>query len=267
VIRILGVDFSGASDAGRKIWIAEGRTDCNGALGLRSCVPAIDLPGGGLSPGEATAALVRHVAGLGDARVGCDFPFSLPRDLLKKATWRAFALRYSADYTDAEAFRASMRARPEATGLKRATDRVAKTPFDAHNLRLYRQTWWGIAGVLAPLVAGRRAVVQPQQSSRPDVPSLIEICPASTLKSIGLYSSYKGKGPALRKARGRILDHLVDRGVLAAPARRLRTLLLENQGGDALDAVIGAVATAHADLDAKPSVLERLEGRVYYEIG
>ena len=42
--RILGVDFSGASDAGRKIWIAEGRPDGSGALELLSCVAAIDLP-------------------------------------------------------------------------------------------------------------------------------------------------------------------------------------------------------------------------------
>ncbi len=37
---ILGVDFSGASDAGRKIWIAEGRVTDAGALQLMRCVPA-----------------------------------------------------------------------------------------------------------------------------------------------------------------------------------------------------------------------------------
>jgi hypothetical protein len=40
-----------------------------------------------------------------------------------------------------------------------------------------------------------------------------------------------------------------------------------NEGGDALDAVIGAVATARADLTREPDAFQRLEGRVYYEIG
>jgi hypothetical protein len=272
VTRILGVDFSGASDAGRKIWIAEGRPDGKGALQLLSCIAAIDLPGGGKSPGEAVAALVRHIGGLsgsggGEARVGCDFPFGLPRDLMDASSWRSFALRYVADFADADTFRSLMRARPNIAGLKRITDRIAKTPFDAHNLRLYRQTWWGIAGVLRPLVAARKAVVRPQQKHVPGKPALIEICPACTLKSIGLYPSYKGRGTGPRKARQKILDGLVDRDALAAPARRMRALLLDNEGGDALDAVIGAIATSRADLDAKPDAFQRLEGRVYYEIG
>lgn len=265
--RILGIDFSGASDAGRKIWIAEGKPGRKGALQLVSCIAAIDLPGGGRSPQQAVPALAHHIAGLGDARVGCDFPFSLPRDLIKARSWRGFALRYAADYVDADTFHRSMRAVPDVSRYRRVTDKIAKTPFNAHNLRLYRQTWWGIAGVLAPLVAAKQAVVRPQQKAAAEKPSLIEICPASTLKFIGLYSPYKGKGAALRKARARILENLVDRGALAAPARNLRALVLDNEGGDALDAVIGAVATAQADIGAEPVAIQRLEGRVYYEIG
>jgi hypothetical protein len=47
----------------------------------------------------------------------------------------------------------------------------------------------------------------------------------------------------------------------------MRRMLLDNQGGDALDAVIGAVATRRADLAKEPDAYQRLEGRVYYEIG
>ena len=267
MMRILGVDFSGASDAGRKIWIAEGQFGSKGALELQTCIAAIDLPGGGKTPAEAVAALVRHIGGLGAARVGCDFPFSLPRDLMGASSWRGFALRYIADFADADTFRALMRARPNVSSYKRVTDRIAKTPFDAHNLRLYRQTWWGIAGVLRPLVAARKAVVRPQQKHAAGKPALIEICPACTLKSIALYPSYKGRGAQPRKARQRILEGLVDRGALAAPNRRMRGLLLDNEGGDALDAVIGAIAASRADLNAEPDAFQRLEGRVYYEIG
>lgn len=265
--RILGVDFSGASDAGRKIWIAEGRTDRKGAFVLQSCIRAAELPGGGKSPQEAIPALVRHIAGLGEARVGCDFPFSLPRDLIAVRTWRRFALGYAEEHADADSFRAVMRVRPGIEALKRETDRLARTPFNAHNLRLYRQTWWGIAGVLGPLVRAGQVIVHPQQAMRPGKPALIEICPASTLKSIRLYPSYKGKGAKLRKARRQILDALIARGALAAPEKMLRALLVDNEGGDALDAVIGAVATARANLDTKSDASQRLEGRVYYEIG
>jgi hypothetical protein len=272
VTRILGVDFSSASDAGRKIWIAEGRTDKKGALELISCVAAIDLPGGGSAPAQAVPALTRHIAGLGgsnggDARVGCDFPFGLPRNLVNARSWHGFALRYADDFIDADTFRSLMRAQQNAIEHKRATDRIAGTPFNSYNLRLYRQTWWGIAGVVRPLVAARKAVVRPQQKLVTGKPVLMEICPASSLKSIDLYPSYKGREPKHRKARQRILDGLVERGALAAPDRRMRSLLLENIGGDALDAVIGAIAAARADIRAAPDAFERLEGKIYYEIG
>lgn len=265
--RIVGVDFSGASDAGRKIWVAEGKLNGNGALELLSCIAAIDLPGGGKAPGDAVPALARHIAGLGTARVGCDFPFSLPRDLVKARSWRSFALRYAAEYADADTFRRLMRAQQNGAEHKRATDRIAKTPFNSYNLRLYRQTWWGISGVLRPLIAARKAIVRPQQTFIPGKPVLMEVCAACTLKSIGLYPSYKGGEARHRRARQRILDGLIERGALAAPSRRLRALLLDNDGGDALDAVIGAIAAGRADLAAEADAFQRLEGRVYYEIG
>jgi hypothetical protein len=267
VTRILGVDFSGASDAGRKIWIAEGRLGDTGALELMHCLPAMNLPGGGVRPEQAVPALTRHVAALNDARVGCDFPFSLPRDLVTARTWRSFALRYAAEFADAESFRSIMRSRHNAVEHKRMTDRIAGTPFNSYNLRLYRQTWWGITGVVSPLVRAGRAIVRPQQRVRADKPTLIEVCAACTLKSIDLYPAYKGTEAKHRKARQRILDHLIGRGALAAPSRAMRRLLLDNDGGDALDAVIGAVATARADLAKEPDAFERLEGKVYYEIG
>lgn len=265
--RILGVDFSGASDAGRKIWVAEGRLDGNGALDVLTCVAAIDLPGGGKAPAQAVPALARHIAGLGVARVGCDFPFSLPRNLVGARSWRSFAIRYAADFVDADTFRSLMRTRHNAAEHKRMTDRIAKTPFNSYNLRLYRQTWWGISGLLRPLIANRAASVRPQQKLLPGKPTLIEVCAACTLKSIDLYPPYKGKEAAHRKARQRILDHLIDRGALVAPAKPMHRVLLHNEGGDALDAVIGAVATARADLSKEPDAYQRLEGRVYYEIG
>jgi hypothetical protein len=267
VTRILGVDFSGARDAGRRIWIAEGERNGNGALVLARCVPAIDLPSGGMAPELAVPALARHIASLGMARVGCDFPFGLPRDLVTARTWRSFALRYAAEFADAHSFRAVMRSRHDAVEVKRRTDVAAKTPFNSYNLRLFRQTWWGISGVIGPLLRAGKAIVRPQQRLVEGKPILIEVCAACTLKSIDLYPPYKGRRPEHRRARRRILDHFFDNGTLVVPARGLRRLLLDNEGGDALDAVIGAVATTHADLTKDGDAYQRLEGRVYFEIG
>ena len=265
--RIAGVDFSGASDAGRKIWIAEGARGDDGAFVLERCVAAVDLPGGGKAPEIAVPALANYIATLGEVRIGCDFPFGLPRALVPQSTWRSFALRYAAEFADAERFRDLMRSRHNAVEHKRMTDLTAKTPFNSYNLRLYRQTWWGIAGLLGPLVRTGRASVRPQQRLVPYKPVLIEVCAACTLKSIDLYPPYKGRDPKHRKARTRILDHFIDGGKLEAPSRRMRQLLLDNQGGDALDAVIGAIATAYANLAEEGDAYQRLEGRVYFEIG
>jgi hypothetical protein len=102
--------------------------------------------------------------------------------------------------------------------------------------------------------------------SRPGKPTIMEVCAACSLKHLDCYPSYKGRTALHRRARQRILDCLVDLDLLAAPRRALRQQLLDNIGGDALDAVIGAVATARADFHRKADRLERLEGRVFFEL-
>ena len=84
----------------------------------------------------------------------------------------------------------------EATGgkeSKRSCDVTAKTPFAAWNLRLYRQTWHSLVGLYAPLLAASAVTVAPFQRDDGKRPRLAEICPASTLKRLGLYGSYKGR--------------------------------------------------------------------------
>src|SRR5262249_50421920 len=78
---------------------------------------------------------------------------------------------------------------------------------------------------------------------------LVEACPASTLRRLGLpHNNYKQPegGPLLpRRRRQR-------RGILAGLARhvvfsdRPRRLLMRSRGGDALDAVIAALGAARA---------------------
>lgn len=261
--RVLGIDFSGARDAGRRIWVAEGvRT--RGAFRIDACRPATALPGGGNDPARAIEALARHVTADPDTIAGCDFPFSLPVTLVGARTWRRFALDFAGRFSDPRSFHDLCH---EATGgieIKRRTDREDRTPFNSFNLRLYRQTWWGISHLLAPLVASGAAWVWPQMEPREGIPLLVEVCAACSLIGIDCYPSYKGTAKEHRLARRRIVDTLVGRGFLAAPSAPLRRLLLGNAGGDALDAVIGAIAVNRAERTTSLDRIDRIEGRVLY---
>lgn len=264
--RILGIDFSGAQDAGRKIWVAEGRR-VDGPLAIESCRPANDLPGGAKRPDIAIAALARHVIAEHDTMAGCDFPFSLPQDLVQAPDWRSFALSFTQRFTDPPSFHDLCHRETGGVETKRRTDREDRTPFNSFNLRLYRQTWWGIGHLLAPLVAGNAATVWPQMNKRAGKPVIVEVCAACSLIRLECYPSYKGRTLTHRKARQRILDLLIDRNFLAPPKRALRNMLLDNQGGDALDAVIGAIAVNRSDFSGKRDRIDRLEGRVFYDLG
>lgn len=269
---ILGVDFSGAKDAGRRIWVAKGKAAPSGAFQLESCLAATDLENGGRDTSTAVSALTSMIVSDANTIVGCDFPFSLPRQLITNRTWDGFVQQFPKRYSDPQAFRTILRLECNGTEYKRQTDRDAGTPFNSYNLRLYRQTWWGIARVLGPLVNAGRAVVRPQQPVKKNVPTIVEVCAACTLKHRKVYKrfgAYKGKGLKPRQQRKKIVDYLVNERLLTFAGRletELRQILLDNAGGDALDAVIGAIAAAHADLNAEPDAHQRLEGRVYFEI-
>ena len=124
--------------------------------------------------------------------------------------------------------------------LKRRTEIETKTPFSPYNLRLYRQTYYGLRDVIAPLVRERSVRVLPMQSSRSGVPSLIEICPASTLKQMDWYRPYKGRSVEQRAARLMIWRSLQREGVQLAG--RLKPIVLADPEGDALDSILAAWA-------------------------
>jgi len=262
--RVLGVDFSGATDAGRKIWIAEGRRDRGNRLRLVDARPACDLLGGGIAPAVAIAALAQHIVKEPDTIVGCDFPFSIPKPLIDEACWEAFAASFPARFADPDAFRDWAMRRADGKEIRRATDRAAKTPFNSYNLRIYRQTWWGIAHLLSPLLTSGQAIIRPYQPmpAQPH-PIVIEACPACSLKSIGFYPAYKGRDGAHRRERKAVLETLIDFGLLEPPPSLIRRTLLDNAGGDALDAVLAAVATAHAAVDVDVDQDRRVEGFIY----
>ena len=264
--RVLGVDFSGARDAGNKIWIAEAVVTANG-IDIDSCRPARDLPGGAVDRDRALRALVEHLAGKADALAGLDFPFSLPATLIPDRSWEEFVSGFARCFPTPESFRDDCTDRGGGE-LKRRTDVEARVPFSAYNLRLYRQTYWGIRDVLHPLIADDAARVIPIQTPRAGASVIAEICPASILKREGLYRSYKGRGPALRMARAFIVERLIEQRALRRPGVSVLSRMLADTGGDALDAVIAAIGAARViadpDIMRPRDELDRIEARVYF---
>jgi hypothetical protein len=260
--RIFGLDFSGAKKAGRFIWLAEGEVGGQG-LAIASCRPATELPGSGIDRDSALAALRNFIAANPQAIFGCDFPFSLPRQLIRTRTWPGFIALF--DHADAEAFRQHCRELSGGREPKRLTDMEARTPWSAFNIRLYHQTYHGLADLLRPLVREDKAAVLPMQRPREDRAWLIETCPASTLALLRCRVPYKNAGQ--REQRRWIVEQLVRLGCLQPLPAEIQETVVDNNGGDALDSIIAAVATAGAltAIQAGDAGGDRLEGRVYFK--
>jgi hypothetical protein len=262
--QVYGIDFSGAKDAGKKIWIASGIIDGD-ALQIEDCRRAEALPGSGRSRDRCLAALKDFIGREKTAVFGLDFPFGLPRALIKQDRWESFVLSFPDDYPSPEAFRRACHATAGGRELKRATDRKSQTPFSPYNLRLYRQTYYGIRDVLYPLLRDQLVYVLPMQSALPDRPWILEICPASTLKQKGLYQPYKGRSEEHRQAREHIIKKIEEKA-LSIPAKLQAEIVADHQG-DALDSVIATFATfraLHNPADPTPEDnAYKLEGYVY----
>lgn len=263
--RVLGVDFSGARQAGDHIWIAAG-TRSGGRLSLEGCRPARELSGGGRDRKSALAALKALLESERRAAAGLDFPFGLPRSLVAEERWEDFVRAFPRRYPDAGSFREACRRAAAWRELKRRTDVEARVPFSAYNLRLYRQTYFGIADVLLPLLDSGVARAVPMQPPAPGKVLLAETCPASLLKRLGLYVPYKGRDRRFEHARSGIIEWLFTNNLLTIRKKEVYRSLIEDSGGDALDAVLAAIATANLPRlrQATTDPVEKVEGKVYF---
>lgn len=263
----IGVDFSAAKDGGRRTWVAEGRDGADGPdiVDLRQ---AAALPGSGRRPADFLPALATHLLSRDQALAGLDFPFTLPEILMPEPDWPAFAAGFAVRFPDPARFRRDCTSAAGGHELKRRCDREARTPFAAYNLRLFRQSWWGIAGLLAPLATDPRVSVLPMLVRPGASLALAEICPTSTLKRLGLSASYKGNTDAKAAQRAAIVARLVADGLSLSDT--YRQMAIADRGGDALDAVIAcmtawqAARTSWQSLFACQNETDRREGRVYY---
>jgi hypothetical protein len=261
--RVFGIDFSGAKDAGDRIWIAGGSV-ADRAVRIESCYPARDLPGSGKKRDRCLKALRTLIAGSGRALFGLDFPFGLPQELTSCNKWEAFVLAFPSEHPNPEAFRQACREAAPGRELKRQTDRETKAPFSPYNIRLYRQTYYGISRLLSPLVGTHQASALPMQPPEQGSPLVLEICPASTLKKENLYVPYKGNSEDRRRARQRILETL--EGQIRIRNEEIRLTVINDTGGDALDSIIAAMATYRAQHDPAFPKLEGLDNRGSYAV-
>ena len=262
---VYGVDFSGAKEAGKKIWIARAVIE-EDVLLITECFQAKDLPGSGRDREQSLIALREFIRKQKDSIFGLDFPFGLPGNLVKEERWEKFVLSFEDAYKDPCEFKTACQLASGGKELKRSTDIETKTPFSPYNIRLYRQTYFGIRDVLGPLISNDMVCVLPMQKPLPDRPWVLEICPASTLKQENLRLSYKGRDEKHKTARVRILEGMKKTGVLKIKRSALRTKILEDNSGDAIDSVIAAVATFRALRDGfvfDENSPYALEGLVY----
>lgn len=260
---VYGVDFSGARNAERNIWLAGGPLE-GGELHVETLGQAKDVLDGDPSGREAThEAFVAWLREREPAAVGLDFSFGVPALLAEAVTsgpadWTVFLDAFpSDDCPDADAFEDWGKALThehtsgERAFLKRETDGPvgASSPYGFIGSTI---TYYGVRDVLAPLVLGSDggeavATVAPMQTAAFEPPlTLLETYPAGALDRSGLQrDSYKGASATERAHRRENLDGLVESTGVSVTSEQRETVI-ENTGGDALDAVVAAAATLRA---------------------
>jgi hypothetical protein len=278
---VFGVDFSGARLAGRTTWIA--RLDPAASPGepafTLGALDRLDRLAGTAERDAALAHLVERVAQTTDALWAFDFPFGLPVELFPaRSRWpRQLALvrEYRADDygLGLECVRRAL-ALGERMHIRRQTDVDARAPFDPYHYRIIYQTVHGMHAVLRPLRRDRGTAVLPFQYDRLQSANrvLVEACPASTLKRLGLpHQNYKqpAGGPLTR--RRRLTRRTIVAGIanLVQVTPRDHRVMMRDAGGDAIDAVLAALGAAQAFASVDHSAISRharypREGHLYF---
>jgi hypothetical protein len=274
---VYGVDFSGARLAGKTTWVARLEPTGRRRLRLVELAPVSRLCRSALRS-DVLQALVQMIGRSEGALWALNFPFGLPIEVMAEGCRWAGQLDFLAQWgEDAYAAGVECLRRARALGgpghIRRLTDAQERTPFDAYHYRIIYQTFYGMRDVLGPLRPLRRTAILPFQYRRLGraLRVVVEACPSSTLKRLGLpHQNYKqpAGGPLTRKRRR------TRHAILAGLARhvrisaRQRLQIMRDGGADGLDAVLAGVgawrcwcAYDHAALGRHPRYSR--EGRHY----
>jgi Protein of unknown function (DUF429) len=231
----LGVDWSGAKNAHRKIWAAWLRCEGNhGAVERleRPFVVRLRRPFGKSTISAIAEDFTRWLTSCEYDVAGLDFCFGLAADQMKRLALPttgpvAVGRSLRSAYPDADGFASA--AAPESA---RETDTASHSPFRPTNLRMWRQTYWGLRA-LGGLDPG-----QPTPPWSVGERAIIEILPANVLRRLGTSTKLTTDG------RRNALAALERRGINLCPSKRDEIVC--DKHGDALDAVLAAVAAACA---------------------
>ncbi|WP_435119216.1 DUF429 domain-containing protein [Halolamina sp. C58] len=269
---VFGVDFSGATDAGTKIWIAE--IDASGEPELIDCAPATERFGVDADRADAHRALTHHLAGLdGDTAAALDFPFALPASVVDAGSWTAFVRTFPSLFASPADLQRRCQSRAElADGDRvqhvRATEESVGA-LSPYNRRLRSQTFYGIRDVLRPLVLADTVRAVPMQDLDAERPTLLETYPAAALDSLDgetHRAGYKEASDEGRERREANLDALAAESEVTVAAG-VRQRLLDDDGGDGLDAALAAFAGWRNTVDPTNLAVEDgeygVEGYIY----
>src|SRR5215831_6072225 len=219
-----GVDFSGARLAGLNTWIARIEAAKRNSKNPVFKLTYLERLGGICGADEreiALQGLVGLIAESERALWALDFPFGFPVEVMSSgAKWDdqfEFLYEWGEDGygAGAECVRRSLRL-AGVKHVRRLTDSEERAPFDPYHYRIIYQTFFGMRDVLGPLRRRKRTAILPFHYRRLGAATrvLVEACPSSTLKRLGLpHCNYKQPqgGPLTarrRRTRRAILDAL-----------------------------------------------------------
>lgn len=266
-IQIYGIDFSGAALAGNAIWITEATADGE-TLTIKKCKNAAEFLDCSSKRELVLPALCRFIADQKNAVLGLDFAFSIPLGMFPEPTWCQFAANFPEKFVTADQFRNHCRDVFPGSEVKRLTDLETQTPFSPYNLRMYRQTYYGIRDVLSPLVKNNAAWVLPMQQLAGDLPVLLECCPASLLKKMKIYAPYKANADRENAHRRLIFGTIIEQNDIKIADPNIRERVFTDAKGDALDSLLCAYIVwnnLRKIINFQPEAVEKygLEGMVY----
>lgn len=259
VDRILGVDFSGARDAGRKLWL----TVCverEGKLHVKSSVPA-GSQFGAADRGEALAGL-REAIVRADV-VGIDFPFGLPARVHGFDRWGDACEWVVESVEGPEDLRRQCVERTregEPAYCRRATDEHHGAPSPYHWV-VAAKTYYGITNVLWPLLERGAITARPMQDG--DGTPVCEVSPTGTLADVGLPTDrYTDDLPAARDRRETIVEGLQ---LTPLSLHGIEDHLIDDVGGDAIDSALAALAAWRASREGfeTEGPYDDAEGHIY----
>lgn len=259
---IVGVDFSGASDAGKHIWVTEATADGDELL-VERCY-SVEEATGSVDRQSALEELVTAINDSGDCSVGLDFPFGIPEVVTEAETWSG-TLDWICDQTDPDSFHEACKEKYAGSGGDgKYGSRVTEARQNVGGLcsygwRIRMQTFYGVSEVLRKLQG--KASFPPMEPTESRT-KIVETYPAATFESIRANrTGYKAKRYADHERRFQNVESLKSEGVVFANRDACRFAQCDD---NALDSVAAAFATHRSSAEVESNTKAyRTEGHIY----